>query len=116
MNFVHSRLTMPLLAALLTVGGGVLAAGETAISSPRIETFPREGAGYLLIDWRQRSEDFLRFTLDPVRKGDYLPLMWWDDSKVHWKETTFGLPSYVGMKGQWGVFRNGMRPSSPWAR
>jgi hypothetical protein len=106
MNFVHSRLTMPLLAALLAVGGGVLAAGETAISSPRIETFPREGAGYLLIDWRQRSEDFLRFTLDPVRKGDYLPLMWWDDSKVHWKETTFGLPSYVGMKGQWGVFRN----------
>ena len=73
------------------------AAGENSITTPRIESFPREGAGYALIDWRRRAEDFLGFTLDPVRKGDYLPLMWWDDSKVHWKQTTFGLPGYVGM-------------------
>ena len=94
-----------LLSAPLTVSHAAHAADD-AITTPRIESFPREGKGYALIDWHQRAEDFLAFTLDPVRKGDYLPLMWWDDSKVHWKQTTFGLPSYVGMKHQWGVFRN----------
>jgi len=82
----------------------VRAAESTDITTPRVESFPREGKGYTLIDWHQRAEAFLAFTLDPVRKGEYLPLMWWDDSKVHWKETTFGVPSYVGMKNQWGVF------------
>jgi hypothetical protein len=77
-----------------------------AITTPRVEAFPREGRGYRLVDWRRRTEDFLDAALDPVRQGDYLPLMWWDDTRIHWPHTTFGLPSYVGMKGQWGVHRN----------
>jgi hypothetical protein len=98
--------TLVFLALRFLAASGLAAQAQEAISTARIESFPRQGQGYQLIDWRQRTEDFLRFTLDPVRKGDYLPLMWWDDSKVNGKETTFGLPSYVGMKGQWGVFRN----------
>ena len=90
-----------ILLALLTP-----AKGAPAITTPRVEAFPRDGKNYRLIDWRQRAEDFLAFTLDPVRTGDYLPLMWWDDTKLNFPETTFGLPSYVGMKHQWGVFRN----------
>lgn len=94
-------------ALLLASPFAMRAAGEGGeITTPRIESFPREGRGYRLIDWRQRTEDFLTFTLDPVRKGDYLPLMWWNETKAPWKETTFGFPSYVGMKNQWGVFGN----------
>lgn len=100
------NLALTCLALVLLTAPGRTVPVTAAISCPRIESFPRRGQGYQLIDWRMRSNDFLRFTLDPVRQGDYLPLMWWDDSKVHWKETTFGLPSYVGMKGQWAVFRN----------
>jgi arylsulfatase A-like enzyme len=76
------------------------------ITTPRVESFPREGRGYQLVDWRRRTEEFLDAVLDPVRQGDYLPLMWWDDTRINWPHTTFGLPSYVGMKGQWGVHRN----------
>ena len=82
------------------------ACGAEALTSPRIESFPREGLGYRLIDWRERTEDFLDVVLDPTLTGEYLPLMWWDDTRVHWPHTTFGLPSYVGMKHQWGVFNN----------
>ena len=79
-------------------------AGQNALTTPRIESFPRDGRGYRLIDWRGRADDFLAFALDPTRKGDYLPLMWWDDSKARENQATFGLPSYVGMTHQWGVF------------
>lgn len=89
-------------------GMGLAAAGwaaaADAVTVPRIESFPRDGRGYRLIDWRQRADDFVACVLDPVRQGEFLPLLWWDDSKVHWGERTFGLPSYVGMKHQWGVF------------
>ena len=80
-------------------------AGEP-LTTPRIESFPRDPRGYRLIDWRQRSTDYIRFALDPMQQGDYLPLMWWDDTRIAGRKTTFGLPSYVGMKGQWNVFRN----------
>jgi len=33
-----------------------------------------------LIDWGRRADHFVRFTLDPTRKGDYPPLLWWDDT------------------------------------
>jgi arylsulfatase A-like enzyme len=79
---------------------------EAAVTSPRIESFPRGGLGYQLIDWKQRTEEFLDVVLDPTLTGDYLPLMWWDDTRVHWPHTTFGLPTYVGMKHQWGTFKN----------
>jgi hypothetical protein len=98
----HVWITIALITGLCVTHG--IAADNSAITTPRVESFPREGKGYTLIDWQQRAEDFITFSLDPVRKGEYLPLMWWDDSKVHWKEATFGVPSYVGMKNQWGVF------------
>lgn len=84
----------------------VLAIAAEPISTARIESFPTKPAGYRLIDWRQRSMDYVRFALNPSLQGEYLPLMWWDDSQIEGRETTFGLPSYVGMKGQWKVFRN----------
>ena len=74
-------------------------AASEGLSSPRIETFPREGQGYRLLDWRSRSTEFVRFSLNPERSGDYLPLMWWDETPGVLR--TFGLPSYIGMKNQW---------------
>jgi hypothetical protein len=91
---------------LLAVTPVSASGASDAITTPRIEAFPHEPQRYKLIDWRQRAEDFVSFTLDPTRRGDYLPLMWWDDTKIDGRETTFGLPSYVGMKKQWGVFQN----------
>jgi hypothetical protein len=71
------------------------------ISTPRIELFPREGKGYQLIDWHERSKEFVEYTLNPEKQGEYLPLMWWDDTLGGGAKRTFGLPSYIGMKNQW---------------
>ena len=48
----------------------------------RVEQFPPLAADWQLLDWRKRTESFLDAVLDPTAKGDYLPLMWWDDTKV----------------------------------
>jgi hypothetical protein len=104
MNLRVNRRFLPGVIAFVGLATGILADEPGTIHVARIESFPRDGKGYQLIDWRQRAEDFLSFSLDPTRQGEYLPLMWWDDSKVKWKERTLGLPSYVGMKNQWGVF------------
>lgn len=82
------------------------AADFDPITTKRVESFPLEPRGYRLLDWRQRSSDFVRFALNPSEQGEYLPLMWWDDTQIEGRQTTFGLPSYVGMNGQWNVFRN----------
>lgn len=99
----------PLRGSLASVFLGILASfchASDPISTPRIESFPDQPKGYRLIDWRDRSESFVRFALDPTRQGEFLPLMWWDDTQLEGRQTTFGLPSYVGMTGQWNVFRN----------
>lgn len=82
------------------------AAAQEAITTNRIESFPKDPSGYKLIDWRSRSLNYVRYVLNPVEQGEYLPLMWWDDTRIEGRRTNFGLPSYVGMKGQWEVFRN----------
>ena len=76
-----------------------VSADSGGLSSPRIESFPREGKGYQLLDWRSRSTDFVRFALNPEGKGEYLPVMWWDETPGVIRN--FGLPSYIGMKNQW---------------
>ena len=44
---------IPFAAALLPCPVAALQAAESdVITAPRIESFPREGAGYALIDWR----------------------------------------------------------------
>ena len=43
------------------------------ITTPRVESFPREGRGYQLVDWRRRTEAFLDVVLDPPYCGGLDP-------------------------------------------
>lgn len=57
---------------------------------------PNEPRPYKLRDWQKTARAFDRLVFDPNAKGEYLPLLWWDDSHVNGAGRTFGLPSYVG--------------------
>ncbi|MFN6300554.1 MAG: hypothetical protein ACK42H_00015, partial [Planctomycetota bacterium] len=66
------------LVCLMAISGFVYSADPIkpdSIKTPRIESFPSEPVGYKLIDWRKRSLDFVKFSLDPTIQGEYLPLM-----------------------------------------
>jgi hypothetical protein len=40
---------------------------------------------------------------DPAARGEYLPLLWWDDTNINGAGRTFGLPSYVGRDTKGGA-------------
>ncbi|NQT87897.1 hypothetical protein HQ560_14110 [bacterium] len=47
-------------------------------------------------DWRALAHAYDDFVFDFDAKGQYLPLIWIDDSRVNMDRPAFGLPSYVG--------------------
>ncbi|MCL4484318.1 MAG: hypothetical protein M1445_17205 [Bacteroidetes bacterium] len=47
-------------------------------------------------DWKQIAIRQDKLLYDHNAKGKFLPLIWWDDTKVNFPIRSFGLPSYVG--------------------
>jgi hypothetical protein len=59
-----------------------------------------------LIDWREKARAYDRFVFDFKARGEFLPLVWLDDSRLNLDRPTFGLPSYVGAPDQAAGKRN----------
>ena len=61
-----------------------------------VELMPNLPEPYALIDWREKARAFDRFVFDESAQGEFLPLVWLDNSRINIDRATFGLPSYVG--------------------
>ena len=61
-----------------------------------VELMPNLPEPFELPDWREKARAYDRFIFDFQAKGEFLPLVWLDQSGVNAGEPTFGLPSYVG--------------------
>src|SRR5690349_3052252 len=68
----------------------------TQIAIDRVEKMPNEPRPYRLRDWQATAHAFDQLAFDFDARGEYLPLIWWDDSGANGIKRTFGLPSYVG--------------------
>jgi len=66
------------------------------IAIPRVERMPNIPQPFRMRDWRAVALGFDRLAFDLDRKGEHLPLIWWDDSRVNTDRRGFGIPSYVG--------------------
>jgi hypothetical protein len=65
-----------------------------------VEQMPNLPEPFLLIDWRAKARAYDRFVFDFQARGEFLPLVWLDESRINLDRATFGLPSYVGNLGQ----------------
>jgi len=65
-----------------------------------VELMPNLPEPYESIDWREKARAYDRFVFDFNAKGEHLPLVWLDDSRINIANQTFGLPSYVGAPDQ----------------
>ncbi len=63
---------------------------------PRVESMPRLPEPFSMKDWNRLARDYDAFVFDLDANGQYLPLVWLDDSRVNWDGPGFGMPSYVG--------------------
>ncbi|MFN4256222.1 MAG: hypothetical protein ACK4Q5_14575 [Saprospiraceae bacterium] len=63
---------------------------------PRVEKMPNHPKPYAFRDWRQTTLDFDRLVFDFGQKGDFWPMIWWDEAGRNFPGKTFGLYTAVG--------------------
>ena len=83
------------LVALVVCFGVDSTSAQTQLDIPRVSRMPDTPEPYRLKDWKKVARDYDRFVFDPTIKGEYLPLLWWDDTKRNFPRRAFGLPTYV---------------------
>jgi hypothetical protein len=66
----------------------------------KVQDMPSFPTPYLMKDWRQTTLGYDQFIYDFNKKGEYLPVGWWDKTHHNLNEDTFGLMSYVGKFSQ----------------
>lgn len=91
MKFV--LILMALICVSVCESNEVLAKQKTI---DRIELMPRHPSPYVMKDWKALAQAYDQFVFNFNAKGEYLPLIWWDNSRLNFDRVTFGLPSYVG--------------------
>jgi hypothetical protein len=71
-------------------------AGELSETAPanveRVDQMPRIPVPYSLRNWEEVCRDYVGFVFDVNKKGEFLPLMRWDDVS----SSKIWMPSYVG--------------------
>ncbi|NLC55219.1 MAG: hypothetical protein GX774_00090 [Armatimonadetes bacterium] len=67
-----------------------------------VALMPNHPHPFRLLDWRAVAHGFDRLAFDFAARGEHLPLIWLDDSRVNSDQPAFGLFSYVGDTRQGG--------------
>ncbi|HMG16722.1 MAG TPA: hypothetical protein VK590_14800 [Saprospiraceae bacterium] len=62
----------------------------------RVEAMPNEPKPYKMKDWKQTTIEYDKYVYDFTQKGDYLPLIWTENSGRNYKGKTFGLYTAIG--------------------
>src|SRR4051812_3122723 len=91
-----TRLIPSLLLVTCAIASG--AAPTTQLTIDRVELMPNRPQPFKLKDFKSVARGYDQLVFDFDAKGDYLPLIWWDDTRINLPIRTFGLPSYVGNK------------------
>jgi hypothetical protein len=78
----------------------VAAAPTTQLSIDRVDLMRNQPMPYKLKDFKATARGLDKLLFDFDQKGQYLPIIWWDDTKVNVPMRGFGLPAYVGRPSQ----------------
>lgn len=65
---------------------------------PCVDMMPNLPRPFRMRDWRAVARGLDRLAFDFSARGQYLPLIWLDNSHLNSDAPAFGLPSYVGSK------------------
>lgn len=73
-----------------------------------VDLMPRIPHPFKMIDWRARAHAYDRYVFNFDARGEFLPLIWIDDSRINIDRPMFGLYSYVGDKRQGAANHEGI--------
>jgi hypothetical protein len=77
-------------------------------SIPCVDLMSNIPAGFKLKDWRALARAYDRRIFDFKARGQFLPFVWLDDSRINIDGPTFGLPSYAGLPNATGDNHEGV--------
>lgn len=80
------------------VTSGVSGAGQLQL--PVIDQMPDCPSPLVLRDWKQVARDVDAYVYDFSKEGDFLPLPWWDRSRINYPIDVVALPAYIGSRHQ----------------
>jgi hypothetical protein len=104
-----AQLAMLLLAAVLLCSLAIPAGAAADAPQPldqeaidRVDLMPNRPAPFKYKDFKSIARGLDQLLFDFDAEGEYLPLIWWDDTHTNLPMRGFGFPSYVGRWGQDG--------------
>jgi hypothetical protein len=93
LNFLSAALPALLLVAACLAAAP---APTTQLAIDRVELMPNRPQPFKYKDFKTIARGLDQLLFDFDARGQYLPLIWWDDSKTNVPIRGFGFPSYVG--------------------
>src|SRR5947208_16681770 len=95
----YSLATVAIVLSLVSIRVST-AAPTTQNTIDRVELMPNRPTPFKLKDYKAIARGCDKLLFDFDAKGQYLPLIWWDDSKYNVDLRGFGFPSFVGRPDQ----------------
>jgi hypothetical protein len=90
--------------AVLILGLAAMAqaapAPTTQLTIDRVEQMPNRPTPFKLKDFKALARGLDKLLFDFDARGEYLPLVWWDDTHTNSPMRGFGFPSFVGRPNQ----------------
>src|SRR5688572_22109182 len=87
-----------ILSAIVHAASGAPPTTQEAID--RVELMPNRPTPFKLKDFKATARGLDKLLFDFEARGEYLPLIWWDDTKLNGPMRGFGFPSFVGRSSQ----------------
>jgi len=97
------------VAFTLVLCASVLAAPPaptTQVAIDRVDLMPNQPRPFKQKDFKAAARGLDKLLFDFDARGEYLPLIWWDDTHTNLPMRGFGFPSYVGRQDQDGGNRH----------
>lgn len=77
------------------------------VSIARINAMPSLPQPYKMLDWHEITLEFDKYVFNHSLTGEFLPLIWLDDNRRNFDQTTFGLYTAIGDVRQGKDINNG---------
>src|SRR3954453_5998709 len=98
----YSLAAIVIFVSVASVPASGAAAPTTQNTIDRVEPMHNRPMPFKLKDYKAIARGCDKLLFDFEAKGQYLPLIWWDDTHINTPMRGFGFPSFVGRPDQNG--------------
>ncbi len=96
-GIVFFKVKMIILLLLIGYNSFAQQLGQNNIT--KVEQMPKLPSPFKMLNWYEKTREYVDFTTDFAATGEYLPLGFWDNGNHNIDFTTFSMQTYIGTPG-----------------